>query len=473
MITPNDQRALALLSPANLAVTFSMGDWHRARHLNVIDHEFRAHLKSDREVLIVKAPPRHGKSEFLSKWAPTWFLLRNPHKRIICATHTSGLARDHSRWVRDKVHELAPLVGLKGVDAAHSSANNWNIDGKAGGMIASGVGGSIVGYGADLFLIDDYVRGPKQASSERDRDDVWNWFTSTVSTRLSPTGKVVILSTQWHEDDLIGRLLTRRADLGFSIRCVTLQGLCEDQKIDPLKREIGEALWPERWPLDKLAKLKRTLPARWWNSLYQGRPGDSEAAEFPAHYFANIWTDDWPERFHLSAFALDPSKGRDAKRGDYYGGVFVGYSGGKLWVDSKIDREPVPAMMRTVARFCADRLPVLVAIEGNAFQELLARDWSDATAAIGYLAPDPILLQNNTNKVLRIERLGTWLERREIVFRRTASNELLVRQLREFPGGKHDDGPDALEMAIRVLTEAAGAVADQGPEWSDPWQGLA
>jgi hypothetical protein len=197
----------------------------------VIDWEFREHLKSDRDILIIKAPVRHGKSEFLSKWAPTWYLLRRPFDRLIVATHTAGLAKDWSRWVRDKVHELSPMVRLKGVDPTHSSANNWQLEGTGGGTISAGVGGAIVGYGADLFLIDDYVRSARDAISETNRNVIWDWFTAVATTRLSPRGKVVILSTQWHEDDLIGRLMKRKEDLGLTVRCVTLQAICEDRSL--------------------------------------------------------------------------------------------------------------------------------------------------------------------------------------------------------------------------------------------------
>jgi predicted phage terminase large subunit-like protein len=470
MTTRSDERlALSLLSPANLATAYSAGSWKRAKHLDVIDWEFREHLKSDRDILIIKAPVRHGKSEFLSKWAPTWYLLRRPFDRLIVATHTAGLAKDWSRWVRDKVHELSPMVRLKGVDPTHSSANNWQLEGTGGGTISAGVGGAIVGYGADLFLIDDYVRSARDAISETNRNVIWDWFTAVATTRLSPRGKVVILSTQWHEDDLIGRLTKRKEDLGLTVRCVTLQAICEDRKIDPLRREIGEALWPERWPVELLEQRRKTLPPKWWNALYQGRPGSSDGAEWPEHYFSNIWSDDWPERFNLSCVALDPSKGRDARRGDYFAGVFVGFYGGKLWVDSIIDREPVPRMMRSFATFCKDRIPSLVAIEGNAFQELLVGPWREACEGMSYYAPEPILVQNTTNKGLRIERLGAWLANGDLRFRRTASNELLVRQMREFPHGQHDDGPDALEVAIRTLCEAAGMAQQSGPEWGDPF----
>lgn len=467
MQSDNQKLLLSMLSPANLAVTFSNGKWSRAKHLDVIDYEFRSHLKSDRDILIIKAPVRHGKSEFLSRWAPAWFILRNPYSNVIVSTHTASLAKDHSRWVRDRVHELAPLVGLKGVDASHSAAQNWRMEGVGGGMLSAGIGTAIVGYGADLFLIDDYVKGAQEALSETVRDRTWDWFTSNALTRLSPTGKLVILSTQWHEDDLIGRIMSRKEDLGVKVRCVTLQAICEDKKICPLRREVGEALWPERWPIEMLERRRKTLPPRWWTSLFQGKPGSGEASTWPDHYFQNIWTDNWPSQFGLSVCSLDPSKGKNARKGDYFAGVFVGYHEGRLWVDSIIDRQPVPSMMLSFARFCHERQPLQVAIEGNAFQELLARDWVDSCDGLGYYAPSPIMLQNSMNKLIRIERLGTLLAKRELVFRRTSSNELLVSQMKEFPFGAHDDGPDALEASVRTMYQMAGS--EESESWEDVW----
>lgn len=467
MITQNEaeQRiadAQAMRSPALMAERFSHGEWQRARHLAVIDFEFRNLLESkDVDCLIVKCPVRHGKSQYLARWAPAWYLLRNPFRRVIICTNTATLSSSHSRWVRDKVHELSPMMGLRGVDPSNSSVRQWSIEGASGGgCLAAGVGTSIVGFGADLLVIDDYLKDAKSAFSQRIRDDQWDWFVSTSSTRLEPGGKIVLLCTQWHEDDLIGRIMTRRQELDLRVRCITLQALREENGTkDPLRRSEGEALWPERWPAETMER-RRKQAGHWWHSIYQGSPQGSSMSEWPASYFSNIWVDDqdWPSDLFLSASFLDPSKGKNSRKGDYSAIVSVAYKDGLLWVESSIDRRPVPKMVSDYVQWNRERRTAFVGLEANAWQDLLAEDYWQACAEIGYNADYPELITQTISKTIRIERLGKWLQQRLIRMRKTASNELLLQQLKEFPYGKHDDGPDALESAINLLCRSFDAL---------------
>lgn len=159
--------------------------------------------------------------------------------------------------------------------------------------------------------------------------------------------------------------------------------------------------------------------------------------------------DTWPDAFSLSAIAVDPSKGRDT--GDFGAIVWIGLARGLFWVDALVDRWPVPVLCRNIVdhfrHLGADR----VGIESNAFQDLLGPE-VERIAAESDSPPLPIsLINNSTNKVLRISRLGPYLERHRFRFRRTDGNRRLVAQLKAFPLGSHDDGPDALEMGVRLI----------------------
>lgn len=448
-----------LLDPARLATAYSGGEWSRARHLDVINHEFMQLLSDPNlDILIVKMPVRHGKTEYLSKWAPTWFKLTYPSKRIIMCSNTAKLARFNCRWVRDKVHELAPIFGLRGVDPKNSAAGEWSLDGVGlGGCMSAGVTGSIVGFGADLLIIDDYLKDAKAAYSQSVRDAQWDWFVTTSGTRIEPGGKMVLLCTAWHQDDLIGRILARRNELDMRVRCITLQAIRDSSEggKDPLNRNDGEALWPERWNIDVMERRRRQA-GMWWHSIYQGRPKGTGLSSWPDSYFANVVLDDdeWPDDLVLSASALDPSKGKNARSGDYQAMVYVGYKEGIFYVDADLDRRSIPQMVNRYVQFNKERKPLIAAIEGNAFQELLADDYSQACWQIGYNADAPVLINNSVNKNLRIERLGKFFDLRMIKFRKSVGCEILIQQCRDFPNGKHDDGPDALEQAIRVLCEA-------------------
>ena len=66
----------------------------------------------------------------------------------------------------------------------------------------------------------------------------------------------------------------------------------------------------------------------------------------------------------------------------------------------------------------------------------------------------PAAIHNHVNKQMRIRRLGPFMSHRRLRFLAgSASTRLLVEQLRDFPAGAHDDGPDALEMALRLAEE--------------------
>lgn len=455
--------ARAMRSPLLMAERFSNGEWKRARHLAVIDFEFR-NLLSDPNLdcLIVKCPVRHGKSQYLARWAPSWYMLRNPYKRVMICTNTATLASSHSRWVRDKVHELSPMMGLDGVDPKHSAVRNWQLEKTKGECLAAGVGSSIVGFGANLLIIDDYLKDAKSAYSQKVRDDQWDWFVSTSGTRLEPGGKVVLLCTQWNADDLIGRIESRKEELDIRVRSVTLQALREGTEVkDPLNRQEGEALWPERWPAEVMERRKRQA-GHWWHSIYQGNPKGSSMANFPDSYFANIWADDdefpEPKDCLISAAFLDPSKGKNARKGDYQAQIWVGFRNGLFYVDSDIDRKPVSKMVRDYVTFNRERRTAFVGLEANAWQDLLADDYWEVCNEIGYNADRPILVEQRVNKHVRIERLGKWFDKRLLRFRKSASNELLIRQAKAFPYGDHDDGPDALEAAIALLCRSVDAL---------------
>lgn len=455
--------AQAMRSPLLMAERFSRGAWQRAAHLAVIDFEFRNLLNDPNlDILIVKCPIRHGKSEYLAHWAPAWFLLRNPYKKIILCTNTATLAHNHSRWVRDKVHELAPMMGLAGVDPANSSVKNWRLEKTHGSCLAAGVEGSIPGFGADLLIIDDYMKNAKSAYSQRVRDGQWDWFQSTSSTRLEPGGKCVLLCTQWNQDDLIGRIEKQKDELELRVRSITLQALREGNEIkDPLGRAEGEALWPERWPAEVMRRRKKQA-GHWWDAIYQGNPKGSSMSNWPESYFQNIWAQDDefpdPRSCYLSASFLDPSKGKADKNGDYQAITWIGYHNGLFYVDSHIDRMPVPKMLKTFVEWNRDRRTAFVGIEGNAWQDLLAEPYHELCDEMGYNADPPDLVLNTVNKNVRIERLGKWFHDRRFRFRKTASNELLINQCKEFPYGDKKDGPDSLESCLTKLCRSVDAL---------------
>src|SRR5262249_39293348 len=158
-------------------------------------------------ILVIEAPPRHGKSELISKYLPAWFLGTFPQKRVMLAAYGASFARSWGRKARELLEEHGTqLFGVRVRDDLRSSSE-WGLWGSEGGMVSSGVGGPMTGRGADLLIVDDPVKSSDQSRSETIREAQWDWWQSTASTRIEPGGCTIVIATRWHEDDLSGRLI--------------------------------------------------------------------------------------------------------------------------------------------------------------------------------------------------------------------------------------------------------------------------
>jgi predicted phage terminase large subunit-like protein len=181
-------------------------------------------------------------------------------------------------------------------------------------------------------------------------------------------------------------------------------------------------------------------------------------SEWPDEYFGpHLYFDEWPGRAALAAFgvALDPSKGRDAKAGDYSAYVWGGLDyAGTLWVDADLQRRPSTAIVEAGVELCRTLRPDGFGVETNQFQELLANDFLRVSAQHGVTLP-LYKFNNFVNKQVRIRRCGPWLAQKRLrVKAGSVGGRLLVDQLMAFgeDSKEHDDGPDALEMLTRLLT---------------------
>mgnify|MGYP001599690169 CR=1 FL=1 len=277
--------------------------------------------------------------------------------------------------------------------------------------------------------------------SETIREKHWDWWLSTLSTRREPGAKTIVMTTRWHAEDLNGKLIKAAEDQeGDKITRLSLPAIAEPN--DQLGRKEGEALWPERWPINRLEQRRVSLGSFWWNALYQQRPTAHGDAEFPERCFGpGIYPATWPDKFEAVVMALDPSKGKESKHGDYSAIVMIGLCGGKLWVDAVVKRAPVNQIVADTIAMADRYKPMAVAVEVNQFQELLLPEF-DRQCQEQRVPPLPLYpIVNTVNKQVRIRRLGAYLERDQFRFRAESPGvKLLVQQLREFPLADFDDG---------------------------------
>lgn len=263
--------------PDIFALHASKKKWINYRHIKWLAEQVTLPIMAGNARIVISMPPRHGKSEFLSKWLPIWYLEMNPEKRIIIASYAAELAETFGRRIRDEMTEN-DWIKTKLKDNSQAAHRFDTKDG--GGLIAAGVGGSITGKGAHLFIIDDPYKDKIQAFSPGYRKNLVEWYETVARTRLEPGGSMVLIMTRWHEDDLAANFIKTR---GFQE--IRLPAIAEEN--DPLGRKVGEALCPERYDLDALADIRGNpekgiegIGSYAWNSLYQQKPIPIEGGLF-------------------------------------------------------------------------------------------------------------------------------------------------------------------------------------------------
>ncbi|MFC2948546.1 phage terminase large subunit [Virgibacillus sediminis] len=268
---------LARRSFRDFVVRVHRGNYKHFRHTQYIAERLEPIANGQQKHIIIEMPPRHGKSMTVTESFPSYFLSKNPDKRVIAASYSDSLARKFGRLNREKVNEYGgPLFDVK-LSSVNAAQNNWGLEGKRGGMIATGIGGSITGEGADLLLIDDPFKNKEEADSPTIRDKVWGEWEATLSTRLHKGGSVVVIMTRWHEDDLVGRLLENSP---YDWERIRMPAIAEDDD-DLLNREEGEPLCPELGFDEEWAENKKIeVGTRTWNALYQQRPSPAGGAIF-------------------------------------------------------------------------------------------------------------------------------------------------------------------------------------------------
>jgi predicted phage terminase large subunit-like protein len=214
-----------------------------------------------------------------------------------------------------------------------------------------------------------------------------------------------------------------------------------------------ELLWPEHEDLYSLMRMRIEEGRAAFEREKQNSPIDPERCEWPEEYFGrHIWFDKWPQDLAVRTIALDPSKGADARHGDYSAYVVVGIDRhGLIYVEADLARRPTPQMVADGVSLCQRFNPDALGVEANQYQELLASEFESEFHRRHRRRTVLRKIHNYTNKLVRIRRLGPYLSQQHLRFySRSPSTLLLVDQLRDFPQGSHDDGPDALEMAIRL-----------------------
>lgn len=410
--------------------------WHPHPHLRLISLAITRKIDAGGGVLLVSMPPRHGKSEMISRWTPEWFLALNPRKRVMLLSYSAELAEEWSRRVRNGYAEHGGHV------AADKATAAWWSTREGGGMTAAGVGGAIVGKGADLIILDDPIRNSEEAGSETIRAKHKAGFGTDIWTRRQQGCVVVVLMTRWHTDDLYAHIKNVAPDCDE----IKIRGICED-KDDPLGREMDAPLCESLVTKKMLYEAKRVLTPREWNALFRQEPTDEEGAEIKRHWWR--WYDELPvkqEAMDMRALSVDATF-RDSDGSDYVAIGATGIYGPRRYMlDMVRERMGFVDTCKAILAMREQIKPHVILIEakanGDAIIEQLQRE---GVAELVAITPRASKLARARAGSPQIEAGNVWLPRN------TRWAEYLVEEHAAFPLGKNDDTVDMLSQLLNYL----------------------
>ncbi len=398
--------------------------------------------------LMIFAPPRHGKSMLTSEFFPAWYLGRRPEDYIIHATYAQELADDWGRKIRNQIAD--PLFPFEDCRLSTDSASQKKfVTTHGGSYFALGVGGAATGRGAHLLLIDDPLKGREDADSATVRRKLKAWYRAVAYTRLMPNGAVIIMLTRWHHDDLAGWLLRDHASEGWEV--VNLPAITEE----------GEALWPEAYPLDALAKIKEQVGSREWSALYLQSPSPEEGSIFDLAWFRRYRNK--PASPDMVVHSWDTGT-KDEEIHDPSALTVWGTHGNSIYLtDIFKDRLQFPDLKRSVCAYATRDNPAAILIEdkgsGQQLIQVLRAETSLPVIAIPAVQ----------SKTVRAQGVSGLVEAGRVFIPDQASWLIdFESEVRAFPVAAHDDQVDSMTQALNWLASKLATTPETGDV--EDWQ---
>jgi len=414
--------------------------WQKNMFAEVLLRESMKCIAKDDGRLIIEAPVRHGKSMALSIVLPVWVQCFAPNLRVWSVSHTAGLNTLFGRKVRNLCKTALPLVG-RSLSPDSDSVTRFHVNGfPNGGYAGFPVGAIPAGDGYDILIVDDPVKKPEDVDTIQKRDNLYEWFTSTLVPRGNPGSSIIFVMARWHQDDIIGRLQSLQPDL-WSV--VTMRALKEDGDIDYLgEREIGEALRPNHLSTETLLKYRSTMSAKTWAANYQQKPITEESKFFDT---TRMRIDNGCEGREVRGWDLAASEGK----GDWTVGVKI-RTDGRTWHIVDVIREQYnPSSV--------DRLITATAMaDGKTCQIVLPQDpgqagKSQAQRHVAMLAGFNVKPEPQTgSKQTRAQGLATQIEIGNVTVQNASWTPMFFEEFKSFPFGAHDDIVDACSSAFNA-----------------------
>jgi predicted phage terminase large subunit-like protein len=411
--------------------------------------------------LLIRMPPRSGKSEIVSRKFPAWFMGRHPEMDIINSSYNAKLAKNlggHARNLMGTELYQRVFPGVR-LSKDSKSKDKWNTE-AGGSFTAAGVEGGLTGEGAHALILDDFYKNSKEAWSALVRENVEDWYKSVAYTRLAPGGAVIILCTQWHEaglDNAVQRWAKEDPE-GPQWEVIDIPAIMEEsyRNKHPMdSRKDGESYWPDRWPVKKLKSIMKVVGSYIWSALYQQR-ASSEAGAIVLREWIQYWSK-LPARFDDMVISCDLAfKGKEDSDNvamQVWGRVKVKIT----YEDKSFDYDYHYYLIDRISR------PMEFVATLQAF-DLLARRYPKAKQLVEDKANGPalqsvlkkkypriIMVPVDTDKAGRFRAVAPIFERRCVFLpdpKVHAWSETVTDEYVKFPNVDHDDDVDATSQGL-------------------------
>ncbi len=411
--------------------------------------------------IIITMPPRHLKSRTVSETFPSWFMAKDPTRHVIATSYSADLGVKFGAKNKEKFESLGKdFFGVE-LSTETKSKSPWETS-LGARFLGTGIGGSVTGFGADLLIIDDPFKNRQEADSALIRQNVWNEWEDTLKTRLQGVKMVIVIHTRWHDDDLIGRLLTEDQDKNDWL-LVNLPAECENPDVDLLERKKGEPLWPENGYdstfFDSVRAQKRTFSA-----LYQQRPVIDGGNLFKTVYykyfdiqgdvlvlFDGLKTRRYRKHECWSFQTIDTAlKEKESSDFTGMGHFIITPDFDVLIMDMFNERLEVPKQPEAIVSYrtrWGANFQVVEEKQSGIFLEQAFRKTNIPLRTIGA----------HKDKVARCFEILTYYERGKVYHYVKMPNLVAFEdQLAKFPNVKHDDMVDVVAHAGKYLSDIEG-----------------